>query len=113
MIWAYAFWTLVALWAVTAIFNLSLPFKLMPPMPPAWSGAILVLTCVTQFFVSLYVDRIYEEKMFRYLFWVIWYPFMYWMISSLTVIVAAPKALFKKKGTRAVWRSPDRGIDRL
>ena len=113
VIWAYSFWTLVALWVLTGIFNLPLPFKLMPPMPPAWTGAILVLTCVTQFFVSLYVDRVYEEKMFRYLFWVIWYPFMYWMISSLTVIVAAPKALFKKKGTRAVWRSPDRGIDRL
>jgi len=34
------------------------------------------------------------------------------MISSLTVLVGAPKALLKKKGTRAVWQSPDRGISK-
>ena len=60
----------------------------------------------------MYVDRTYEKKMMRYLFWIIWYPFMYWMISSLTVVFAAPRALFKKKGTRAIWISPDRGLEK-
>ena len=113
VVWAYAFWTLVTLWALTEVFNLTLPMRLVPPIPPAWAGSILALTCVTQFVVSLCVDHIYEKKMVRYLFWVIWYPFMYWMIGSLTVIVGAPKALLKKKGARAVWRSPDRGIETL
>ena len=66
-----------------------------------------------QFTVSLFVDRSYEKKIFRYLFWIIWYPFMYWMISSFTVIFATPKALFKKKGVRATWKSPDRGLQKL
>lgn len=113
VVWAYTFWTLVTLWAVTEIFNLALPLRLAPPIPPAWAGSILALTCIIQFVVSLFVDHIYEKRMLRYLFWVIWYPFMYWMISSLTVLVGAPKALLKKKGTRAVWQSPDRGIDKL
>jgi biofilm PGA synthesis N-glycosyltransferase PgaC len=112
VVWAYTFWTLVTLWALTEIFTLTLPVRFAPPIPPAWAGSILALTCVIQFVVSLFVDHIYEKRMVRYLFWVIWYPFMYWMISSLTVLVGAPKALLKKKGTKAVWQSPDRGISK-
>jgi biofilm PGA synthesis N-glycosyltransferase PgaC len=109
--WSYIFWTLVFIWVLAEIFNISLPLKPLAPIPPAWTGLILALTCLIQFVISLYVDHVYDQRMLRYLFWVIWYPFMYWMITSLTVIVAAPKAFLKKKGTRAVWQSPDRGID--
>jgi biofilm PGA synthesis N-glycosyltransferase PgaC len=61
----------------------------------------------------MYVDNSYEKKFLRYLFWVIWYPFVYWMINALTIVVAVPKALFRKKGAKAVWKSPDRGFDKL
>jgi biofilm PGA synthesis N-glycosyltransferase PgaC len=111
--WSYILWSLVFLWLLQAIFNLDLPIRVSPLIPPRWTGSILALACITQFAVSLYVDRAYEKKMFRYLYWVIWYPFAYWMISSLAVIVAVPKALLKKKGTPAIWSSPDRGIDRF
>jgi biofilm PGA synthesis N-glycosyltransferase PgaC len=110
VLWAYSFWGFVSLWGLKALFGHLFPFAVMAPVPPAWTGSILALTCVTQFLVSLYLDRTYEQKMFKYLFWVIWYPFMYWMISSLTLLFAAPKALLKKKGTRAIWKSPDRGL---
>ncbi len=113
VLWSYTLWSLVLLWLVHVIFNLDLPVEIRPLIPPRWTGAILALACLAQFTVSLYVDCAYEKKMFRYLFWVIWYPFAYWMISSLAVIFAAPRALLKKKGTPAVWSSPDRGIDRL
>lgn len=110
--WSYSFWSLTLVAIVILILNTTLPIYVAPPVPPRWTGAILALVCVIQFSVSMYVDRTYEKKMMRYLFWVIWYPFMYWMISSLTVIFATPRALFKKKGTRAVWVSPDRGLDK-
>jgi biofilm PGA synthesis N-glycosyltransferase PgaC len=110
LIWAYCFWGLAFLWLVTSLLRLHFPVPLAAPIPPEFTGAILALTCVVQFSISLIVDRHYEKKMLRYLFWVVWYPFAYWMISSLTVIGAAPRALFKKKGTRAVWVSPDRGL---
>lgn len=111
--WAYSFWILIALWIFQEIFNLILPIRFKPPIPPQWTGSILALTCVIQFAVSVYVDNVYDKKFFRYLFWVIWYPFIYWMINALTVTVAVPKALLKKKGTKAVWKSSDRGLDRL
>ncbi|HID31349.1 MAG TPA: poly-beta-1,6 N-acetyl-D-glucosamine synthase [Desulfobacterales bacterium] len=113
VVWSYTLWSLVFLWLLQTTCNLNLPLRITPLMPPRWTGSILALTCIAQFVVSLYVDRGYEKRMFRYLFWVIWYPFAYWMISSLTVVAAAPKALLKKKGTPAVWSSPDRGVDRL
>ena len=111
--WAYSFWLLIAMWLGQEIFSLRLPVRLLPPIPPRWTGSILALTCVVQFSVSMYVDNSYEKKFLRYLFWVIWYPFVYWMINALTIVVAVPKALFRKKGAKAVWKSPDRGFDKL
>jgi len=40
----------------------------------------------------------------------IWYPLTYWLLSTATTVAALPKALLKRKGTRAVWVSPDRGV---
>jgi biofilm PGA synthesis N-glycosyltransferase PgaC len=111
VVWSYAFWTLVILWAVGKVAGLASLGVISPPVPPSWTGSLLVLACVSQFAASLYMDRRYEKGMFRYLFWVIWYPFMYWMIISITVIVATPRALLKKSGKRAVWLSPDRGLE--
>jgi biofilm PGA synthesis N-glycosyltransferase PgaC len=111
IVWAYCFWALVLGWTVSALTGIWPIAAFSPPVPPAYSGSILALICILQFIVSMYVDRRYEQKSAKYLFWVIWYPFIYWMISSLSVIVAAPKALLKRKGTPAVWKSPDRGLD--
>lgn len=78
-----------------------------------WYGSILIMTCMIQFTLSLFLERNYDKGLFRYVFWVIWYPFIYWMIMALTAIVAVPRAVFKKKGESAVWVSPDRGLDKL
>ena len=63
-----------------------------------------------QFLFSILIDRRYEGRIGRQFFWIIWYPLVYWIIGMLTTVVAVPKALFKRTGTRAVWESPDRGI---
>ncbi len=108
VIWAYLFWSFVILWVIGHIWVL--PIRVLSPIPPRWTGSMLALACVAQFLVSLYVDRAYDKRMGRYLFWVIWYPFMYWVINSLATLVGTPRALLKKKGERAVWVSPDRGL---
>jgi biofilm PGA synthesis N-glycosyltransferase PgaC len=63
-----------------------------------------------QFAVSLRIDSRYEKGLSRYYYWMIWYPLAFWLISLLTSIVGLPKALFKKRGRRATWVSPDRGV---
>ncbi len=111
-LWAYSLLILIIMWAFQSAFDILMPFRLVPPIPPLWTGSILCLVCISQFTVSLCVDKSYDKKMFRYLFWVIWYPFVYWTINVLTLIVAVPKAFLKKKGEKAVWLSPDRGIEK-
>jgi poly-beta-1,6-N-acetyl-D-glucosamine synthase len=111
--WAYSFWLILIFWGIQEVFQLVFPVVFKPPIPPRWTGSILALTCIIQFMVSIAVDRRYEKKFFRYLFWVIWYPFLYWMINALALSIAAPKAFLKKKGTPAIWDSPDRGLDKL
>jgi biofilm PGA synthesis N-glycosyltransferase PgaC len=87
----------------------------LPSMPdlstwlPSWSGVLLGVTCLLQFTVSLTIDSRYERTIWKYYFWIIWYPLAYWLFIMLTAVVAVPKAMLKRKGTRAVWKSPDRG----
>ena len=112
-IWAYSFWTLVVLWAIQASLKIFMPIILVPPIPPLWTGSVLASVCLIQFVVCIYIDNFYDKKLFKYLFWVIWYPFIYWMISALALVFAFPKAFLKKKGTSATWISPDRGIEKF
>ncbi len=77
---------------------------------PGWSGVLIILTALLQFVVSLIIDSRYEKDLLKYYFWMIWYPMFYWMINTATMVAGAPRALFKKQGQRAIWKSPDRGI---
>jgi biofilm PGA synthesis N-glycosyltransferase PgaC len=76
---------------------------------PSWGGVLLGVTCILQFAVSLIIDSRYEKGIWKYYFWVIWYPLAYWLLIMLTAVVAVPKAILKRQGTRAIWTSPDRG----
>lgn len=113
VLWVLAFWTLIIMWAEQTFLGVHMPVRLLPPIPPLWTGSILALVCLMQFTLSLFIDSRYDKRIFRYLFWVVWYPFVYWMINAVAVVIAVPKALLKKKGTRAVWVSPDRGLEKI
>lgn len=77
---------------------------------PGWTGVILAVVCLMQMSVGLMIDSRYERNIGRMIFWLIWYPFIYWMINATVTVVGFPKALLKKRGTPAVWDSPDRGF---
>src|SRR6202167_4562808 len=109
VIWSYVM-LIVLVFGTLGLF-IPLPSWLLMPGPfPTWYGAMLGATCIVQFSISMIIDRRYEERVGRQFFWIIWYPLAYWLIGMLTTVVAFPKALSKRKGTRAVWESPDRGI---
>ncbi|MGL4456965.1 MAG: poly-beta-1,6 N-acetyl-D-glucosamine synthase, partial [Plesiomonas shigelloides] len=63
--------------------------------------------------VSLMIERRYEKGMANSLFWIIWFPVVYWMLSLCTTLVSFPKVMLKNKRERARWVSPDRGIGRI
>ena len=84
----------------------------IPSLIPEWTGVALACVCLLQFTVGLVLDSLYERRgLFRYIFWAIWYPAFYWLISAATTIVAVPKGLAKLGKTRhAVWTSPKRKL---
>ena len=66
-----------------------------------------------QFAVSIYIDRRYEKGLVGTLFWVIWYPLVFWMTNLFTSLVSFPKVMLRRQPQRARWVSPDRGIQQL
>jgi biofilm PGA synthesis N-glycosyltransferase PgaC len=112
VLWCYAVaFTILCFGATYA-----LPKEVMPEalrvesLIPGWTGVALATVCLLQFMVGLVMDSLYERRgQFRYIFWAIWYPAVYWAISAATTVVAVPKALMKKGKTKhARWISPKR-----
>ncbi|MEL7633886.1 poly-beta-1,6-N-acetyl-D-glucosamine synthase [Sporomusa sphaeroides] len=107
IIWSYVF----VLLGIVGLVNLTYPTGL-PEVRifPEWKGSMLAFICLLQFLIGLTIDQKYEKSIPGYLFWVIWYPFAYWLLTAFATVYAAPRALFRKMGQPAVWTSPDRGI---
>ena len=109
VLWAYCMATLLVLWAVGLV--LPLPDELRVGSPiPGWHGVILGITCLVQILVSMLLERRFERGLARTYYWMVWYPLAFWLLSMCTSVVAVPKALAKKRGRRATWVSPDRGV---
>ena len=107
VVWCYSVITLLLAWLVSQFF-----------MPMAWPitatlltyfGSILIAISFIQFTVSFYIDSRYDKEIFRCVYWSIWYPFAYWILNMVTVVIAFPKAMMRQKGRLATWTSPDRG----
>ncbi|PID65356.1 MAG: poly-beta-1,6 N-acetyl-D-glucosamine synthase [Gammaproteobacteria bacterium] len=108
VLWAYA---MLALFAFSAYQWIAGHWQPAPSqLLPSMQGLMLGTVCVLQFGVSLFFNARFEAGTGRYFYWIIWYPIIFWLISLLTTIIAVPKAILKRKGERAIWTSPDRGI---
>ncbi|MCH7295509.1 poly-beta-1,6-N-acetyl-D-glucosamine synthase [Acinetobacter higginsii] len=109
MVWAYVILLIIILFFLGLFVPLSAEWHIKS-LFPQWYGVILAITCLIQFFVSLFIDKRYDGNRFlRNYFWVIWYPLFFWMLGAATTVFAVPKALFTRN-KRARWVSPDRGF---
>lgn len=132
ILWAYSFFFLLLVWLVMFVYyqfcELHLVHKYcypliqlrermffpQNPLYPRFYGAILGVACLMEFLASFIVDLRYEGKKYlKYYFWIIWYPFAYWMISALTAMAGCYHALISRSGVTATWKSPDRGLQTL
>lgn len=109
MLWAYVMLGVLVLWLLGLVMPMP-PQLYIATLLPQWNGVVLGLVCLLQFLVSLVIDRRYETRIGRNYYWMIWYPLVYWLLNTFTTVVALPKALLKRKGVRAIWTSPDRGV---
>jgi biofilm PGA synthesis N-glycosyltransferase PgaC len=108
--WCWAFVTTFVLWGVGKFVAMPQGLNVPSVQPPAFWGLLLATTCLIQMAVALVIESRYEKHLFRSIFWVIWYPFFFWIVMVTTSLVGFPKAVLRLRGKRAVWTSPDRGV---
>lgn len=72
--------------------------------------SIIFFAFFLQCILSLYIDSRYERRLLYYCLSCIWYPYIYWLLSTVTLLVGIPKAIFRNKSKFAIWISPDRGV---
>jgi poly-beta-1,6-N-acetyl-D-glucosamine synthase len=109
--WCYAVFLVLAAWILTQLAPAWIPPGLqVATLLPGWSGSLLAVVCLLQFLTGLTLDHRYEgHHLTRQIFWAIWYPAIYWVITAGTSVVALPLALRNHGRTgHATWRSPDR-----
>ena len=75
-----------------------------------YPGLFIAVTYFLQAFISLALDARFDKGMLKFVFWIVWYPLVFWLLQALTAFVAVPKALARAKGQAGTWTSPDRGI---
>ena len=109
MLWACLF-ALLAVYRLMDLIIYKIDLQSAPVLLMGWAGLLIATTCMVQMALSLVLDRPYDRGLIKNYFWMIWYPFIYWIITSATAVVAIPKAYARETGKRARWISPDRGI---
>jgi len=108
VIWSYVMVGLM----IAAVFNTRtlLSSPVISVFIPGGLGLVLGATCMLQFGISKLMDSRYDTGLGRNYYWMVWYPLAYWLISTCTTVVAFPQAVMHRKGRRARWVSPDRGV---
>ncbi|WP_240023699.1 poly-beta-1,6-N-acetyl-D-glucosamine synthase [Serratia marcescens] len=112
-LWAFTYLVSVLIFLVGLVVPLPEGIRIHSLLTPAFTGLVLGVVCLLQFTVSLLLEKRYEKGFGRSLFWIIWYPLVYWLLSLLTTLVAFSKVMLKARRGRARWISPDRGIGRI
>lgn len=108
--WAFCFALTIVFWTLGIFIPLPPELQVHQLLPPAFTGLVLCSACLLQFLTSMLIERRYEPQLSRSVFWVVWYPFAYWMMNLFTTLAAYPKLILKSHRARARWTSPDRGI---
>jgi biofilm PGA synthesis N-glycosyltransferase PgaC len=110
IVWAYAIAIGFALWVLSyALPNVAGGALGISPLPQWW-GTVLATTYLLQALVSLRIDERFERRMAVAVFWIIWYPLVFWLLQAATAILGFPRALLRPRHARGTWISPDRGI---
>lgn len=110
VIWSYVALFMGIIWLL-GISGLGPTFGLpaITLVPTQW-GMALSLTYFLQALISVALDERYENRMAGSLFYVVWYPLVFWLLQATTAVVGLPRALMHSSLTRGKWKSPDRGI---
>ena len=110
LVCSYLMLIMAILWLLHFVVPLGELSGISSPFLPYGSGILLGATCLLQFALSKWMDSRYEPNLGKNYYWMIWYPFVFWLITITATIVAFPKVLLRGDEKRARWVSPDRGM---
>jgi biofilm PGA synthesis N-glycosyltransferase PgaC len=106
-LWAYCIWFCVLMFFIDLIFDIPSPY---PSPIPDWWGTVLACTYIFQSLIGILLDLKYEKGSFRYIYWLIWYPIAFWLLSTSCALFGILIAIKRPKNIKGTWISPDRGI---
>ena len=109
-VWSYAMLLLGVVWLLGIVLPAGAVPEVASPLSPQGAGVVLSATCLAQFAFSAWLDRRHDRGLTRNLFWMIWFPVVFWVINCAATVVAYPKIVAGGRGARARWVSPDRGF---
>lgn len=112
-LWSFALGVAMLVWLVGRVFPLPNAMQIDALFPPSFTGLVLAGMCLLQFTISTLIDSRYEANLYRSMFWIIWYPFAYWLVNFFTTLWSFPAVMLRLRRRRARWSSPDRGIKEL
>jgi biofilm PGA synthesis N-glycosyltransferase PgaC len=112
LIWSHAM-VVTLLMGVAGLVGALPPQFAQATLMPGWCGAGIASACMLQFALSVWMDSRYDVRLHRYLWSAIWYPVVFWMVGMMTSVAAGPQFLRRRRGQRAVWVSPDRGLQQV
>ncbi|AOQ23155.1 Poly-beta-1,6-N-acetyl-D-glucosamine synthase [Moorella thermoacetica] len=104
-VWAFCFVVAGVVWAVSLLFGLP-PHGLSPL--PAWHGAVASVVCVAQMAAAVAINNRYDPGLIRCLFWMPWYPLIFFAVEAVLVVWTAPRGLFGSMERAGKWQSPAR-----
>lgn len=110
VVWSYSMLLTVIIWLAGYILPAGILPALQSPLVVQSTSVILGMTCLIQFAISLGLDSRYDKGLGRNYYWMIWYPLVFWLITTASTVAAFPKVILRSSGQRARWVSPDRGI---
>jgi biofilm PGA synthesis N-glycosyltransferase PgaC len=107
LLWA----SLIVLFGTFWILDLMVDFENIDFNPlPTWWGTVLAVTYIVQSFIGILLDSRYEKRRLRFIFWIIWYPLMFWLLQTCAAVTGLLRYSLKPKSNKGSWVSPDRGL---
>lgn len=111
IVWGYSIIAMMLVWALHG-----LPLGQLVQLQgfgfvPGQAGIVLAAHYFLQACVAALIDRKYERGVVGALFWVVWYPLVFWTLQAATAVVGFPRALAGRRQLGR-WTSPDRGFRR-
>lgn len=99
-LWAVCFVVLTILWIVS--YSVGYPPVGAHPIPNLW-GMLIATFALMQLLVGTVMDRRYDPETVRYYPYAVFYPIIYWMIMSISTVIALPAVLRRPGRTPVRW----------